>query len=114
MNDNKEVLVTTVDYIDKLVDGIEKCTNFYRTGDLGSANDYIMLIINGLEWVINVINLTQNTRTVAIDTASIKEHLLEIVEAMENSDTTLIADLLEYEIMECLQDWQSSLQEELN
>lgn len=113
MKQKLEVLQAAYEYIEKLIDGINTCVNFYRVGDLGNAHQYILLIIDGLEWVINVIVGTQDVRKEVIEISNITDILNEIVEAMQNNDTTLIADLLEYEVLEQISKWKEKLQGEI-
>ena len=113
MEQKLEALQTANEYMEKLVDGMNQCIQFYRVGDIGSANHYLLLIIDGLEWLLDVIRLTQDIRKKPIDIESFRQILTEIVEALENSDTTLIADLLEYEVLEQVVSWQEIIGSEV-
>lgn len=113
MEEKYEALKSANEYIERLLDGMRQCAEFFRMGELEDANKNILLIIDGLEWVMDVITLTQDVREKAIEVIQIKEILDEIVEAMENQDTTLIADLLEYEVVENVKLWKNMIEKDI-
>lgn len=108
-----EVLQTANEYMERLIDGINQCIEYYRVGELGSANQQILLVIDGLEWVIKVIELTQDLRERPIEIIELQGILSEVVEGMKNSDITLIADLLEYEVIEQVINWKEIIESEI-
>lgn len=64
---------------------------------------------DGIEWLINIINLTKEFHQGKISLDSIDEKLAEIVEALENEDYTLVSDLFNYEILPILEETQDKI-----
>lgn len=110
MNDKIELLQTAYEYITRLEEGIEVCIECFQTGDFGKANRDLVLIIDGLDWLIRAITLTKEIQSKPIDLSSITTALPELLDGIENSDNILIADILQYEILEGLQTWQNEIQ----
>jgi hypothetical protein len=100
------------EYLHKLKDGIEETVDLFRTGETNKANKMYQQIIEGLDWYIQV-----TTKILSLlNTEGLKkkgnnklndlnEILGEIMEAQENEDTVLIADILEYEISRYIEEF---------
>lgn len=95
----REVLESTIEYINRLEIEIPKRIDKFRQNELKS-NDYIELeeLIEGIQWIANVVKITEEHHSLAI--AEINEILMEFLDGLEMKDTTLIADILEYELMD--------------
>lgn len=114
MEKNKyEVLQTATEYIEKLNNGIMQAASYYRSGELAKGYKYVEMITEGIEWVIDAITLTQDVLVNEIEVDHIGALISEYIEAMENEDTVLMADLLEYEMVEEIQGWKEILVESI-
>ncbi len=114
MERNKyEVLQTAIEYIEKLNNGIMQTASYYRNGELAKGYKYVEMITEGMEWVIDVITLTQDVLIREVKVDCIRDLISEYIEAMENEDTVLMADLLEYEMLEEMQGWREILVESI-
>lgn len=98
MNDKFEALKTADDYLDKLKNGINKVIDLLEEDNENKACSYIIDIAEGIDWIIQVINLTSDVQKEKIDLSNMNENLNEIVEALENEDYNLLGDLFRYEI----------------
>ena len=108
-------------YLDRLLPGFEKATQLFRTGNEQEANRYFLDIIDGIEWFSEVV--TQTLAATGVDPATLKlgtetlqdrnERLLsyttQMVEANQNRDWVLLADLIEYELTPFYEEWQTLL-----
>ena len=108
-------------YLDRLLPGFEKATQLFRTGNEQEANRYFLDIIDGIEWFSEVV--TQTLAATGGDPATLKlgtetlqdrnERLLSyttpMVEANQNRDWVLLADLIEYELTPFYEEWQTLL-----
>lgn len=106
-----EILQTAIEYIERLNGGIIEVAACYRKGELIKGHEYIGVITEGMEWLIHVISQTKNVLVSPIEISSINKLISEYVNAMQNEDSILMADLLEYEIFEELQRWYDIFRE---
>ncbi len=109
------------EYLDRLLPGFEKAANLFRMGSEQEANQFFLEIIDGIEWfsevVDSIIEATgQDPSLMILGKESLqdrKERLLgfttQMVEANQNRDWVLLADLLEYELTPFYAEWQSLL-----
>lgn len=113
MNEKIEVLQTAYEYSIRLEQGIEGCVENFQTGNLAKANEDLVLIIDGLDWLMKAITLTQDVHKEVIDLSDVKAALPELLEGIENSDSILIADILQYEILEGVTNWKEVMHSNL-
>jgi hypothetical protein len=109
------------DYLNKLIPGIEKASDLFRTGNEQEANKFFINIIDGMEWFSQVMDsVAKATETESTDIKFVGKSFTDrqgklvnltrqMVEANENQDWVLLADLLEYEIQPYYCDWEDQL-----
>jgi hypothetical protein len=114
-------ILNAQDYLKRLLPGIQKAADLFRSGSEQEANKFFLNIIDGMEWFAEVVGtiLEVNelqTEAVALDTKGFQarqEKLVEwtqqMVEANKNNDWVLLADLLEYEILPYYSEWDAYL-----
>lgn len=102
MNKKIEVIKETSDYLYNLKKGIRKCVNYIQEGNEAAAINLIPLIADGIDWVINVVRLTLDVQKNKLDISEINNHLVEMIDAMENEDYILVGDLFNYEMLPIL------------
>lgn len=109
--DNKQIeaLQTANEYMERLEDGIREVVEFFQSGDITKACEIIPDITSGIEWIIDVINLTKESQAEKIDVDVINEKLQELIEAFENQDYILVGDLFNYELLPLLKDVHSKI-----
>lgn len=104
-----EVIQTLVEYTGRLINGINEAVGAFHEGMEGKGMDLVVLIIDGLKWSMEAISLTLDVQVEPVDISEMVEPLNEMIEALENMDYVLIGDLLEYEILPKVEDWNQKL-----
>jgi hypothetical protein len=109
------------DYLKKLIPGLQQASDLFRTGNEQEANKFFINIIDGMEWFSQVVDtIAKATESELTDIISVgrgfqarQDQLIELsrqmVEANQNQDWVLLADLLEYEILPYYSDWGEQL-----
>ncbi|MGG7174133.1 hypothetical protein ACQPV1_12490 [Clostridium neonatale] len=112
MNKEKiEVLQTANDYMNNLKDGIVNLANMIQEGKEQEAITIIPQVVDGIEWVVQVITLTKEVQKNEIGVEALNDQLQEIIEALENEDYILVGDLFNYEILPILEDIHEGIKE---
>ena len=132
MNKEKiEVLQTANDYMNNLENGIVNLANMIQEGKEQEAITIIPQVVDGIEWVIQVITLTKEVQKNEIGVEALNDQLQEIIEALENEDYILVAavefdqelmqptyrlidDLFNYEILPILEDIHEGIKETIS
>ena len=106
MEDKNELLLEIKDYIsnanDKIMNVIE---DIRETNEL----DDLLDLLEGLTFSFHGLNLIK-TDDIEANEEFLKEKISEILDGVENQDFNLIADILEYEVLEVVQELNESLQ----
>jgi uncharacterized phage infection (PIP) family protein YhgE len=109
------------DYLKKLIPGLQQASDLFRTGNEQEANKFFINIIDGMEWFSQVVeSIAKATESELTDIISVgrdfqdrQDQLVELsrqmVEANQNQDWVLLADLLEYEILPYYSGWGEQL-----
>ncbi|MFQ5443653.1 MAG: hypothetical protein ACE5EK_03445 [Nitrospinales bacterium] len=110
-------------YLQKLIPGIEKAAELFQTENEQDANKYFLIIIDGIDWFSQVLDGVM--KAAGLDPSSIelkgetlqnrKNHLIDLMgkmlDANQNKDWVLMADLLEYEIAPYYKEWTQLIPE---
>lgn len=114
MNNNQlaeETLIGANNYVNKVCVGITGIANNFMAGREDIALGSCVELIDGIKWLIEVVELTQSVRNrIGVEFPSldnIKGILQEITNAFENSDYVLVGDLLNYELSPIIEDWKN-------
>lgn len=114
------------DYLKRLLPGIQKAADLFRSGSEQEANKFFLNIIDGMGWFAEVMETIAKvndlqTEAVVLDGKNFQarqEKLMEwteqMIEANKNNDWVLLADLLEYEILPYYSEWDACLPEILS
>ena len=105
-------------YLIRLIPGIEKSVELFRMGNEQEANQFFINIIDGVDWLSQVLDMILEAKAVSPDAVfdgkSIqqrRDNLIaftqQMVDANKNKDWVLLADLLEYEILPYYQEWSN-------
>lgn len=101
-----ESLSTAREFNLKLIHELEKFVDSLERDSVNEALIVLPDIIEGLEWIIQVINFTKDVQKETIDVIELNQNLSEMSDALENEDYVLLADITNYEIIEKLKQWQ--------
>ena len=107
-------------YLIRLIPGIEKSVELFRIGSEQEANKFFINIIDGIDWLSQVLDMILTAKAISPDTvfdgksiqdrrASLVDLTQQMVDANKNQDWVLLADLLEYEILPYYQEWSNLL-----
>lgn len=107
-------------YLIRLIPGIEKSVELFRIGNEQEANKFFINIIDGIDWLSQVLDMVLAAKEISPDTvfngksiqdrrASLVDFTQQMVDANKNQDWVLLADLLEYEILPYYQEWSDLL-----
>ncbi len=103
-------------YIDKLSGGIKSIIEHLASDEEREAMEIILQAINGLEWVHDVIHAVGSITNLADENKEFfdifsryKKNLETVVESLENKDMIMLSDVLEYEVLENIEDIKSIL-----
>lgn len=108
LNLQKETLISVNGYIHEVLIGIDAVVELFQRGREDQANNIYNDLIEGLQWLMDALALTQDVQTVyhiKIDIYDINTIFQQINEAFCNRDYVLIGDLLEYEVAPILISW---------
>lgn len=112
MNNEKiEALQTANEYMNNLKNGIVNLANMIQEGREQEAINVIPQVVDGIQWVVQVIDLTKEVQKNEIGYEGLNEHLEEIIEALENEDYILVGDLFNYEILPILENIHEGIKE---
>ena len=103
----KELIITVKDYLQRLQVGISDTVDFLRYGKEGKAVDQMSLIIDGMKWLCEALEVTKDYHSINI--VKINPALGEMNTALENLDYILLGDILEYELLPILEKWSIKL-----
>ena len=107
-------------YLIRLIPGIDKAVELFRTGNEQEANQFFINIIDGMDWFSQVLDMILAAKEISPDTviggksiqdrrASLINFTQQMIDANKNKDWVLLADLLEYEILPYYREWSDFL-----
>lgn len=108
-----------MEYINKLIPGVYKASELFRTQNSIEANKFYIQCIEGLTWLQEVIEnvlpiLRKELEKLNFGSEIIEKHqkqLLSLIKKIKDSqskeDWVMLADLLEYELSPYLKEWKS-------
>lgn len=96
-----------IEYLTRIEMPIWDIVKKYRIGEWQEIGEQMTMLTDGLSWIIDAVHLTKDYHSISV--MDIREMLEEITEALENQDTVLIADLLEYELIPKISEWRTQL-----
>ena len=109
-------LTNAKEYLEKLVPGFQKAADLFRMGNEQEANKYYLQILEGIDWFSQVLLTIVNAQvdifkeqTLEERQKKLTEFMAQMLEANQNQDWVLVADLLEYEMAPFYKDWQEIL-----
>jgi hypothetical protein len=104
------------DYLKKLIPGFQKAADLFRMENEQEANKYYLQILDGVDWFSQVLLTILQSWGKNLEGQSLEERqkkltglIAQMLEANQNQDWVLMADLLEYEMIPLYEDWQEVL-----
>ena len=109
-------LTNAKDYLVKLIPGFQKAADLFRMGNEQEANQYYLQVLDGIEWFSQVVIIIVSTQKNKSEEKSLEERqkkltdlMSQMLEANQNQDWVLMADLMEYEMIPFYKDWEELL-----
>ena len=109
-------LVNAKEYLEKLVPGFQEAADLFRMGSEQEANKYYLQILDGIDWFSQVIQTIVKAQENEAEGHNLEgrqkkltDLMTQMLEANQNQDWVLLADLLEYEMIPLYKDWQEVL-----
>ena len=114
-------LANALDYLKKLIPGFEQAADLFRAGNEQESNKYYLQILDGIDWFSQVISVIMSPDKGETELPDIDDESLEVrqkkltdlmsqmLEANQNQDWVLLADILEYEMVPFYKDWEKIL-----
>jgi hypothetical protein len=110
----RDAIVTFLDYLPGLQGGLVAAKDKLTIGEPVQEGNWLLLL-DGLEWTNQLLQgikglIEMDSATLEEIASRWQEQLSEMLSAWENGDTVFLADILEYEILEVLEELQSYFQ----
>ena len=109
-------LVNVKEYLEKLIPGFQKAADLFRMESEQEANKYYLQILDGVDWFSQVIVTIMQSWGEKLEGQSLEERqkkqtefMTQMLEANQNQDWVLMADILEYEMIPLYEDWKEVL-----
>lgn len=108
MKEKLEAMQTSLEYLERINLTLSEELDSIRSGkDMKAISD----LMDGVLVLLRMFNLTRDYHDVVYDEEGIKGLTAELLEAVENLDIVLVTDIVEYEFMPKLSNWEKELRE---
>ncbi|MCT4566299.1 MAG: hypothetical protein N4A68_18550 [Maledivibacter sp.] len=114
---NYETIDSLYEYTNRLIPAVLNLSTKLRNIKDEDTMELMKAAIEGIEWSFNAILLNMDflrENNIVLDEGKIKTTLIEFSESLENKDLLLVSDILEYEIVEILNDVNRRVEPLLN
>ena len=109
-------LANAKEYLEKLIPSFQKAADLFRMGNEQEAHKFYLQILDGIDWFSQVVLNIVKSRGNQVEGQSLGDRqekltglMAQMLEANQNQDWVLMADLLEYEMIPYYEDWQETL-----
>ena len=104
------------EYLEKLIPGFQQAADLFRMGNEQEAHKFYLQILDGIDWFSQVgLNIVKSWGK-EIEGQSLEDRqetltglMAQMLEANQNQDWVLLADLLEYEMIPYYEGWRETL-----
>lgn len=111
MNEKIEALKTASKYIINLKNGINTATDNFKNDKHEQGIELIPLIADGINWVVQVLELTKDIHKEQISIEELNSKLKELLEAIEVGDYLMVGNILQYEIFPSIEEMERIIDE---
>ena len=105
-----ETVESMGDYLDKVIEGLDDIMNKFAQGENESARQNCRFLFEGLEWLIDAAELTQEfqgSRGVRINGTTAKDLLQDLVKAETENNSNKIVEIIDLRLKNEIQLWKS-------
>ncbi len=105
-------------YLNAIVAAVERVAELYRVSDESEASEHYLATLESLQLFMQVLQTTRDAlgldfETLSVDGVSLEQRLArlaalvqELLNAQEQEDWVLLADVLQYDLCDQLQEWR--------
>ena len=104
------------EYLEKLIPGFQQAADLFRMGNEQEAHKFYLQILDGVDWFSQVVVNIVKSWGKEIEGQSLEDRqetltglMAQMLEANQNQDWVLLADLLEYEMIPYYEGWRETL-----
>ena len=105
-NEQREALTNASLFSLKLIQCVKEPYEYIKNEKIAEGYQLVASMTDGFKWLTEVITLYEEVLIEKIDVSKLNETIGEMIESIENRDNGLLGDLLEYEMIELLEEWQ--------
>lgn len=109
MKEQLEALKTADIYIENIKLEIGNLVQQINSGEQNNGIKLVYLLADGIEQLVDLINLTKGLHKDGISIRNTNDILEEMIEALENEDYVLISDLSQYEFLPIFEGIQNDI-----
>lgn len=109
-----EALQTAYEYTGKLINGINMCIENIKENKQEEAINLLSYIIEGIEWLNEVVKLTKDIQADNMDKDKMKEKLEEIFKYVDEENYEKTLNVLQENILTMLNSWQEKIQKTIS
>lgn len=107
-----EVLESASEYLRNISKALPAIIAGYRENEIVDVSEQMILLADGLRWLYDVAKLTKDYHS--LDEDEMLGCYAELVDAMEMKDYLLLSDLMEYELLPLIDNWEANLTDSVN
>ncbi len=117
----RDALLTAEEYLEQALPEIETLAAEFYQGPSGESWDKFQQLLDGVDWLNQLVAVIDQSATkperwqdyLAV-AGRLRDELQNLQEALENRDYVVIGDLLNYEIIPCLQEFKGIIKKTKN
>lgn len=107
----KEAILSADEYVNACIKKLDACAKSFSCHRLEEANHYLQLAVEELDLILQLISKAEKILSIQTRCPS-EDRIIPVIEkiiaARANSNYVEISDLIEYELIDTLQEWQKN------
>ena len=108
-----EKLISAKNCSEEIIALVEQMIEHLKVNNTDAMFQVLVAMTHKMDSLIENISEAQELLTETIEIEAINDVLGELIESVQNKDYVLLADLLEYEILEKMNEWHKIITESL-
>ena len=108
-----EKLISAKNCNEEVIALVEQMIEYLRVNNTDAMFQVLVVMTHKMDSLIENISEVQELLTERIEIEAINDVLGELIESVQNKDYVLLTDLLEYEILEKMNEWYKIITESL-
>ncbi|MCD6170436.1 MAG: hypothetical protein J7J76_07820 [Candidatus Latescibacteria bacterium] len=112
----RQNLLSAADYLTRLIPAAEEAAEMFRLGEEAGANELYAQCVEGFRWLVRLLGGSDRLQQLRGAESLLGDHLSpvpqitdEMFQAQKGQDWVMLADLLEYELIPLLKQWQEAI-----